>query len=87
LPPWLGSAIRKPSLQRHTNVRTVVSYCNKRTWRIRVEMAGVLLGKARLNSLYGLNGGRRAMCRGLAGADLAGIAGLRRRRTNKIVVF
>jgi len=42
-------------------------------------MAGVLLGKARLNSLYGQNSGCRARVTVLGDADWAGIPGLRRR--------
>jgi hypothetical protein len=61
------------------DVGAVLSYCNKQTCCIRVRVAGVLLGKARLDSLYGQNSGCRARATVLGDADQAGIPGLRRR--------
>jgi hypothetical protein len=50
-------------------------------------VAGVLLGKTSLNSLYGLMGEPPQPVSQFGGADSAGILGLRRRRMDKIVVF
>jgi hypothetical protein len=50
-------------------------------------VAGVLLGKASLNSLYGQTGDPPRTVRGFGDADWAGTLGLRRRRMDKIVVF
>src|SRR5215218_1013908 len=50
-------------------------------------LAGVLLGKASLDWLYGLTGELPQTVPQFGDPDSAGIRGLRRRRMNKIVVF
>jgi hypothetical protein len=51
------------------------------------HLAGVLLGKMSLDSLYGLRGGLPKLCNSFGYPDSAGIAGARRGRMDKLLFF